>query len=53
MPSLGEQIVDSLQAAMDDGAEGGFIVTVPTNRQAAYAAVYLSSRGLPATFITK
>jgi hypothetical protein len=53
MPSLEEQILQSLQATMDNGDEGEFIVTVEMNRQAAYAAVFLSIRGLPVTFITK
>jgi hypothetical protein len=51
--SLGQQIFESVKASIDEGAMGGFIVTVPSNRQAAYAAVYLSSNGIPATFITR
>jgi hypothetical protein len=51
--SLGEQIVQEIQAAIEDGIQRGLIVTVPTNSRAAYAAIRLCTSGIPATFITK
>jgi hypothetical protein len=51
--SFGEEIVKSIKEAMEDGITKGLIVTVPTTRQAAFAAIYLCTSGIPATFITK